>query len=73
MGQIPRMHEIKSAGNKSAETEGNKVGFAHIFAAVHDLDRRDFEGFSQTEGGDGTAGFVMDIENVKRFKFGVGF
>ncbi len=73
MGQIPRMDEIESIGDKGAQAEGDKVGFAHVFATVHDLDRGDFESFGQAESGNRTAGFVVDVENVESFELGVVF
>ncbi len=67
------MDEIQGVGNKSAQTKGDEVGFAHVFAAVHDLNRGDFESFGEVEGGDGTAGFVVDVKNVESCEFGVVF
>lgn len=40
---------------------------------MHDLNRGDFEGFCKAESGDRTTGFVMDIEDIEIFQFGVVF
>ena len=64
VGKIPRMEPVKRRRDNGTETARDDAGHTHVFAAMHDLDGRDFESLAKTKAGDGAAGFVVDVENI---------
>ena len=71
VGEIPGVKPIEERGDDGAKTSRDDVGDAHIFAAVHDLDSGDLEVLTEAEAGDGAAGFVVDVEYIVIFDFGM--
>ena len=69
MWEVNFMKKIQRHRDQRTKTPRNNILFAHIFAAVHNLDGGDVELVGQAKAGNRTTCFVVNVKNVKIFDF----